>query len=300
ARDGSRGRAAGAHRALPRRHRGAPRMAARRGPDPAAGHGAGARRLHRGGVVHAGRGRRQRPGRARRGDRGELPADVDHGRPHPRPGQQPRGLGRGGGGVRAAGGGDRLRAGPLRLPGPPDGAAQPGGAPEHPGHPAPAADLRALLLGPDLPRHHRGRHPAGADDHLPDLRAAVLDLGDGHLPARAPAGAGGGRAARRVLAGGGAAPGGHPAELAGHHRRGGLRLPPRLERRALRLGDDAPGDPDRRRGAAGLRPGPGGRRAAALRAADGLGPGLRRAGGAALPGLPALPRRWPDRRRGQV
>ena len=73
-----------------------------------------------------------------------------------------------------------------------------------------------------------------------------------------------------------------------------------LERRPLRLGADPARHADRRGGVADVRGDPGERGAAGVLADHGGLGGLRRARRPPLRGLPALPDRRPDRRRGEV
>ena len=135
-----------------------------------------------------------------------------------------------------------------------------------------------------------------ADHHLPDVLAAVLDL-DAHRllrldPARPGRGGDGGRLrpARRAV----------PGRRAGRgpRHRGGrrLRVHDRVGRSALRLRHDQRQHPDARRRPAGLLD----PERRLLEPDHGRLARRQRARGRRLPAPPALPRRRPDRRRGQV
>ena len=87
-------------------------------------------------------------------------------------------------------------------------------------------------------RAHALRHLPGADHHLPDLLAAVLDLDARRVLRLHPARARGGGAGRRRDAARRAVPDPHPGQPAGHRRRRDLRLHHRLGRGPLRLGAD--------------------------------------------------------------
>jgi len=79
-----------------------------------------------------------------------------------------------------------------------------------------------------------------------------------------------------------------------------LRVPPRVERRALRIGVHPAGHAYRRGGAAGLQQQPGGRGHPRLLPAHGGSARMRGAGRHPLRRLPALSGRWPDCREREI